>query len=226
MPRPALAPFRSVRTTATTYGEPHETREATMQGRLAICLRIGVLVLHCLPAPPTRPAPPVAGPEPPIPTPARWSDTSAWPDGVRCRSRAPRSRSRRTTVLLDVSPPALAGLTIAGALVFDERRPELTTGWIAVQGTLRIGTAAPPFKHHATITLTGSPDAPSVMGMGTRARRVGRHARSPRRAARRLDPARRPPPRATTRPGEPPAGAPATSWSWRRPTSIPTGPRW
>ena len=35
-------------------------------------------------------------------------------------------------------------------------------------GTLRVGTNAAPFLHRATITLTGSPDAPDVMGMGNR----------------------------------------------------------
>ncbi len=72
------------------------------------------------------------------------------------------------TVLLDVSPPPLAGLTIEGALVFDEADLALTADWIAVTGTLRVGTTAQPFQHQATITLTGSPDAPSVMGMGNR----------------------------------------------------------
>jgi cell migration-inducing and hyaluronan-binding protein len=72
------------------------------------------------------------------------------------------------TVLLDVSPPALASLSIEGALVFDETDLDLTTGWITVQGTLRVGTSAAPFQHRATITLTGSPDGASVMGMGNR----------------------------------------------------------
>ena len=47
--------------------------------------------------------------------------------------------------------------------MFDEADLDLTSGWIVVLGTLRVGTTAEPFQHRATITLTGSPDAPSVM---------------------------------------------------------------
>ena len=65
------------------------------------------------------------------------------------------------TVLLDVSPPPLASLTVEGALAFDEADLDLTAGWILVKGTLRVGTAAQPFQHRATITLTGSPDGPN-----------------------------------------------------------------
>jgi hypothetical protein len=52
-------------------------------------------------------------------------------------------------VLLDVSPPPLVSLRIEGALVFDERDPELTAGHVLVLGTVRVGTSAAPFRHRA-----------------------------------------------------------------------------
>ena len=58
-------------------------------------------------------------------------------------------------VILDVSPPALGGLTINGKLSFaDKTDLELTTEWIMVHGELEIGTEAKPHTHKATITLT------------------------------------------------------------------------
>ena len=139
-----------------------------MQGRLAFCLRLGVLcaALACSSDDATGPDGP--GPEMPLPPALRWSDAAAWASG-----RAPLAGDSVVipadrTILLDVSPPPLASLTIAGALVFEETDLDLTTGWIAVLGTLRVGTTAQPFEHRATITLTGGADAPSVLGMGNR----------------------------------------------------------
>ncbi|MEP6687692.1 MAG: G8 domain-containing protein [Gemmatimonadales bacterium] len=139
-----------------------------MQGRLAFCLRLGVLcaALACSSDDATGPTDP--GPEAPLPPALRWSDASTWPAGHAPLAGDSVVVPGDRTVLLDVSPPPLASLTIAGALVFDEADVDLTTGWIAVLGTLRIGTTAQPFEHRATITLTGSADAPPVMGMGNR----------------------------------------------------------
>ena len=139
-----------------------------MQGRLAFCLRLGVLcpALACSSDDATGPTDP--GPEAPLPPALRWSDASAWAAGHAPLAGDSVVIPADRTVLLDVSPPPLASLTIAGALVFDEADVDLTAGWIAVLGTLRIGTTAAPFEHRATITLTGSADAPPVMGMGNR----------------------------------------------------------
>src|SRR5690606_2301244 len=72
-------------------------------------------------------------------------------------------------VVLDVSPPALNGLTIGGKLSFsDEADLELTTEWIVVHGELEIGTEAKPHTRKATITLTDNVKGEEVMGMGDR----------------------------------------------------------
>src|SRR5690606_30146191 len=75
-----------------------------------------------------------------------------------------------TQVELDVSPPALNGLTINGKLAFaDKADIELTTEWIMLHGELQIGTAAKPHTRNATITLTDNVKGEDVMGgMGDR----------------------------------------------------------
>ena len=58
-------------------------------------------------------------------------------------------------VVLDVSTPALNGLTIDGKLSFANTADlELTTEWIMLHGELEIGTEAKPHTRKATITLT------------------------------------------------------------------------
>src|SRR5688500_11544701 len=66
---------------------------------------------------------------------ARWSDPATWPD-----RRVPRAGDKVTiaagkNVLLDVSPPALGGLSIDGKLTFANTADlELTTEWIMLHG--------------------------------------------------------------------------------------------
>lgn len=141
-----------------------------MQGRLAICARLGVLslALYACSADDSN-GPADGGPDqPPIAVTSRWSEAATWPDGNVPAAGAVVTIPADKAVLLDVSPPALASLKIDGALVFDEQDIDVTSGSIVVAGTLRIGTSGTPFTHKATITLTGSPDDPDVMGMGSK----------------------------------------------------------
>ena len=73
-------------------------------------------------------------------------------------------------VILDVSPPALGGLTIQGKLSFSDKADlELTTEWVMLHGELEIGTEASPHTRKATITLTDNVKGEDVMGgMGDR----------------------------------------------------------
>ena len=72
-------------------------------------------------------------------------------------------------MILDVSPPALGGLTINGKLRFSDNTDlELTTEWIMVFGELEIGTEARPHTSKATITLTDKVKDEQLMGMGDR----------------------------------------------------------
>jgi hypothetical protein len=70
------------------------------------------------------------------------------------------------TVVLDTSPPPLKSLQIDGTLVFDERDLALSADWIMVHGKLQIGTEEAPFRHEATISLTGTNRDENVVGMG------------------------------------------------------------
>src|SRR5690606_20878372 len=73
-------------------------------------------------------------------------------------------------VILDVSPPALGGLSIDGKLTFsNDADLELTTEWIMLHGELAIGSEANPQTRKATITLTHDVPGEDVMaGMGDR----------------------------------------------------------
>lgn len=107
------------------------------------------------------------GPTPPPPPITRaWSDAGAWPGGALPAEGEVVTIAAGESVLLDVDPPRLGGLQVDGALVFDERDLHLRADWIMVHGALHVGSSARPFAHAATITLTGGPDGPDVMGMG------------------------------------------------------------
>jgi len=139
-----------------------------MQIRLAFCLRLGVLCSALVACSTDSTGPEQPGPEQPLPPALSWSEPSAWASGQVPGAGDSVVIPADRTIRLDVSPPPLASLTINGALVFGETDLELTAGWIVVAGTLRVGTSGQPFEHRATITLTGSPDGPNIMGMGNR----------------------------------------------------------
>src|SRR6202167_3301455 len=85
----------------------------------------------------------------------RWSDPATWPDKKVPAKDDLVTIGRDMDVVLDVTPPALHGLTINGKLSFANNKDlELTTEWIMVHGELEIGTEAKPHTRKATITLT------------------------------------------------------------------------
>src|SRR5437868_10375924 len=96
-----------------------------------------------------------------------WSDPATWPDKKVPGKDAVVTIGRDMDVVLDVSPPALHGLTINGKLSFaDNKDLELTTEWIMVHGELEIGTEAKPHTHQATITLTDNIKDEDFGGLG------------------------------------------------------------
>jgi hypothetical protein len=98
-----------------------------------------------------------------------WSEASTWSGGAVPQAGGIVTIASGQTVLLDVSPPALGGMTINGKLRFsDESDLALSTEWIMVHGELEIGTEARPFTHNATITLTDNVKDEQLMGMGDR----------------------------------------------------------
>ena len=66
----------------------------------------------------------------------RWSDSATWADRKVPGEGAAVTIDKGMDVVLDVSPPALHGLTINGKLSFaDNKDLELTTEWIMLHGT-------------------------------------------------------------------------------------------
>ena len=99
-----------------------------------------------------------------------WSDPATWPNHKVPVAGDKVTIGRDKDVILDVSPPALGGLSIDGKLTFaNDADLELTTEWIMLHGELAIGSEASPHTRKATITLTNTVKGEDVMaGMGDR----------------------------------------------------------
>src|SRR5512134_443085 len=99
-----------------------------------------------------------------------WSNPDTWPNRKVPVAGDKVIISRDKDVILDVSPPALGGLSIDGKLTFARDADlELTTEWIMLHGELAIGSEASPHTRNATITLTDNVKGEDVMaGMGDR----------------------------------------------------------
>ncbi|MEQ9405039.1 MAG: G8 domain-containing protein [Cyclobacteriaceae bacterium] len=97
-----------------------------------------------------------------------WSDPATWGSGGKPVAGDEVVIPSEDYILLDESPPPLAGLTINGVLEFDEKDLELTSEWIVIDGALRIGSESAPHTHQAIITLNDTDLEASFMDMGTR----------------------------------------------------------
>ena len=106
----------------------------------------------------------------PAATPTKWSNPDTWPNRKVPIAGDKVTIGRDKDVILDVSPPALGGLSIDGKLSFaNDADLELTTEWIMLHGELAIGSEASPHTRNATITLTNTVKGEDVMaGMGDR----------------------------------------------------------
>jgi cell migration-inducing and hyaluronan-binding protein len=102
--------------------------------------------------------------------PTNWSDPNTWPNRKVPVAGDKVIIARDKNVVLDVSPPALGGLSIDGKLSFsNDADLELTTEWIMLHGELAIGSEAAPHTRNATITFTDNTPGEDVMaGMGDR----------------------------------------------------------
>ena len=102
--------------------------------------------------------------------PTNWSDPNTWPNRKVPIAGDKVTIGRDKDVVLDISPPALGGLSIDGKLTFsNDADLELTTEWIMLHGELAIGSEAAPHTRNATITLTNTvPNEDVMAGMGDR----------------------------------------------------------
>ncbi len=104
-----------------------------------------------------------------------WSDPATWPN-----RRVPVAGDKiiiekDKQVVLDVTPPALNGVTIDGKLSFASNKDvELTTEWIMLHGELEIGTEKAPYKRKATITFTNNVKDEDISGVGGTTDKVDR----------------------------------------------------
>src|SRR3954468_19731436 len=106
----------------------------------------------------------------PAAQPTNWSNPDTWPNHKVPVAGDKVTIGRDKEVVLDVSPPALSGVSIDGKLTFsNDADLELTTEWIMLHGELAIGSEASPHTRKATITLTNTVKGEDVMaGMGDR----------------------------------------------------------
>ncbi len=105
----------------------------------------------------------------------RWSDPATWPDKKVPAKDDLVTIGRDMDVVLDVTPPALHGLTIDGKLSFANNKDvELTTEWIMLHGELEIGTEKAPHTRKATITFTDNVKGEDISGVGGTTDRVDR----------------------------------------------------
>jgi cell migration-inducing and hyaluronan-binding protein len=106
----------------------------------------------------------------PAANPTNWSDPDTWPNRKVPVAGDKVTIGRDKEVILDVSPPALGGVSIDGKLTFaNDADLELTTEWIMLHGELAIGSEASPHTRNATITFTDNVKNEDVMaGMGDR----------------------------------------------------------
>lgn len=91
-------------------------------------------------------------------TEANWSDPSTWGGTLPVAGAAVVIPAGKT-VVLDTATQALGDVRIEGTLKLADRDVSISAGSITVTGTLQAGSAAAPFTHRATITLTGKPIA-------------------------------------------------------------------
>ncbi len=100
----------------------------------------------------------------------RWSDPASWSDGKVPGAGDAVTIAKGKAIVLDVSPPWLRSLTIAGKLSFSDAHDlALTTDWIYLPGgELDIGSEAKPYTHKATITLTDKVPGEDINTMGDR----------------------------------------------------------
>src|ERR1700744_4726248 len=105
----------------------------------------------------------------------KWSDPATWPNRKVPVAGDKVIIEKDKQVVLDVTPPALNGVTIDGKLSFANNKDvELTTEWIMLHGELEIGTEKAPYTRKATITFTDNVKGEDISGVGGTTDRVDR----------------------------------------------------
>src|SRR4029434_9386652 len=104
-----------------------------------------------------------------------WSDPATWPNRKVPVAGDKVIIEKDKQVVLDVTPPALNGVTIDGKLSFANNKDvELTTEWIMLHGELEIRTEKHPHTRKATITFTNNVKDEDISGVGGTTGKVDR----------------------------------------------------
>jgi hypothetical protein len=104
----------------------------------------------------------------PTQTGLKWSDPNTW-GGLKPTPGAIVRIPKNQNILLDESPPALAGLIIDGSLEFEQGKAiSLSAQYILVNGVLSAGSANLPHTGSIEITLTAKDKTQNINAMGTR----------------------------------------------------------
>jgi hypothetical protein len=96
-----------------------------------------------------------------------WSNPATW-GGQKPKEGDIVTIPKGKHIFLDESTPNLGGLRIDGILEFQEKDLNLNTKWIALHGTLKIGSEDRKFSNKAIITLNDTDTNADIMNMGTR----------------------------------------------------------
>jgi putative cell wall-binding protein len=121
---------------------------------------------HVVPGADQRPPPvPARNSAPPISAAVPWSDPATWGGRLPQAGEVVTIPADRA-VLLDVDPPALAGLRIQGTLVAADRDLTLRAGWILVTGHLALGTEGQPLTRRVTVELDPAVPGHQATGAG------------------------------------------------------------
>lgn len=96
-----------------------------------------------------------------------WSARATWGGRLPGEGTAVQIPAGRQ-MELDVSPPTLGVVEIAGTLRFARTDLDLAATSILVGGALEVGTEQQPFTHRATITLVGDDRTAPPHGMGAK----------------------------------------------------------
>src|SRR6476659_3748556 len=114
-------------------------------------------------------------PSAPAPKATNWSDPATWPNRKVPVAGDKVIIEKNKQVVLDVTPPALGGVTVNGNLSFANTADvELTTEWIMLHGELEIGTEKSPRTRKATITFTNNVKDEDISGVGGTTDKVDR----------------------------------------------------
>lgn len=99
-----------------------------------------------------------------------WSNAATWSGGVPAAGSAVTIPAGKK-VLLDVSPPQLASITVLGQLIFRDTNINLNLNWLKVDGgRLAVGSAACAISSKIIITLFGARSTANDIGpdLGTK----------------------------------------------------------